>query len=444
MKRLKGSFVVSLILISVLLGDLQTVFATEKISEIDLAKAMGEDLEASYQPQGGSIVIDAATGQVLYARDADKVWHVASLTKIMTLYLAYEALESGEISEKETFKVTQKYVDISQIYALSNNKMKLGAEYTFDDLVKLMMIVSSNAATMLMADTIAGDEGAFVDLMNAKAKELGMTQTRFYNASGSSNELLGDYAPKNQPKDGDNQGTARDFALLSYRLLKDYPQAINHTNQYRLTIKKESDHEESFTAHHLSLEGGPTAYKGTDGLKTGSSDSAGYNLVSTAKQNGMRLISVVLGVGDWPDDDAEKARNIISNALHDAQFKQYSYERVLARGVHTINEETIVLEEDLYAVVEKETAPTFVLEDHYLSIEGDFSFVSEAIKRPVASYRTYQTPKPQKGSFLKQTWHGIAYQWWLLGLGSLLMLIVGLWLILSSKSVKKGKHGRVK
>ncbi|MDQ0223343.1 D-alanyl-D-alanine carboxypeptidase family protein [Streptococcus moroccensis] len=256
MKRLKGFFVVSLILISSLVGHFQAVLATEKTSEIDLVKAMGEDLDGSYQPQGGSIVIDAATGQVLYEQDADKVWHVASLTKIMTLYLAYEALEAGEISEQETFKVTQKYVDISQIYALSNNKMVLGAEYTFDDLAKLMMIVSSNAATMLMADTIAEDESAFVDLMNAKAKELGMTQTQFYNASGSSNELLGDYAPKNQPKDGDNQGTARDFALLSYHLLKNYPQAITHTRQYELTIKKETDYEESFTAHHLSLEGG--------------------------------------------------------------------------------------------------------------------------------------------------------------------------------------------
>ncbi|MDQ0223344.1 DUF1958 domain-containing protein [Streptococcus moroccensis] len=158
----------------------------------------------------------------------------------------------------------------------------------------------------------------------------------------------------------------------------------------------------------------------------------------------MRLISVVLGVGDWPDDDAEKARNIISNALHDAQFKQYSYERVLARGVHTINEETIVLEEDLYAIVEKETAPTFILEDGYLSLEGDVSFVSEKIKRPMASYRAYQAPKPQRISFLKQTWQGIAYQWWLLGIGSLIMLITGLWLILGSRSIKKGKHGRVK
>ncbi|MEY8463423.1 D-alanyl-D-alanine carboxypeptidase family protein [Streptococcus merionis] len=437
------SFVItSLLILSLSLGNSRQVLALESHSELELAKEMGQDLEAKYAPKGGSIVIDAATGQVLYEREADKQWPVASLTKIMTLYLAYEALESGELSRDMTFEVTQKDVDISQISALSNNTMVLGAQYTFDELAQLMMIVSSNAATVLMADTIAGDEGAFVDLMNAKAKELGMTQTQFYNASGSSNELLGDYAPANQPKDGENKGSARDFALLSYHLIKDYPQALKNTSQYNLSLKEGSEYEESFTAHHLSLVGGPTAYEGTDGLKTGSSDSAGYNLVSTVKRQGVRLISVVMGVGEWPDDKAEEARNRLSNALHDAVYKEYTYQRILPRGFQTINDRAIVLEEDLYAMVRRGEKLDFTLENGQVTLDDDAVYISEDTQQPSAAYRIWVAPKPDLVQLLRHTWLRVAYQWWLVGTGSFVLLIVGIYLLRGGTFSRKRKGGR--
>lgn len=348
-----------------------TVSATEVKNELAIARDAGTDLPDEYLPKGGTIVVDGQTGRVLFEREADKVWASASLTKIMTVYLAYEALAQEKIRSDQLFTVAQKHVELSQNPALSSNRMAVGDQFTFDEMVQLVMIASSNAAASLMADTISGDEGQFVAAMNAKAKELGMTETKFFNASGASNSLLGNHIPKGQDEKGENVGTARDYALLTYRLLADYPEVLPLVNTYEVTIKQGSPEEETLKSHHHSLAGGPVAFTGMDGLKTGSSDTSGYNLSATAEREGMRLIAVILGVGDWPDEKAELARNQMVNALFEGLYKTYAYQVVVEEGVHEIGGQELRVSAPLLDIVDKAQEPEIALKDASLSLKSD-------------------------------------------------------------------------
>src|SRR5262249_33149298 len=153
-----------------------------------------------------SIVVDAGTGQVLQQVDATRVWHPASLTKLMTVYLAFEALGSGLIAPDETLTVS------ATAAAEPETKLGLrsGKTISVAEAIKAVIVRSANDAAVLLGERIAGSEAAFAAMMTAKAQELGMTRTVFHNATGL-------------PDDG-QVTTARDMALLARALLRDFPE----------------------------------------------------------------------------------------------------------------------------------------------------------------------------------------------------------------------------
>lgn len=224
-------------------------------------------------PAGAGPVLLYETGsdRVLYAEDADQPWYAASLTKMMTAYLVFEAWKEKRVTPEQMIKISAK--------ANAQPKMRLGLgkdkEISFEHAIKALVIVSANDIAYAIAEALGGTEEGFVTAMNAKAEKLGMTGTRFINAHGL-------------PGEGQHT-TAQDMARLSSALMRDYPE---HMHYFALAMTEIGEKKKRVIATHnpalIHVEGG-------DGFKTGFTCSAGYNIVASASRNGRRLIAIILG-----------------------------------------------------------------------------------------------------------------------------------------------------
>jgi D-alanyl-D-alanine carboxypeptidase (penicillin-binding protein 5/6) len=230
----------------------------------------------------GYILMDAASGQVLVAHNADEQLPPASLTKMMTAYVADHELERGNISLKDQVLVSVK------AWRTGGSRMFIreGTSVSVEELLKGIIIASGNDASVALAEHIAGSEDSFADLMNRHAERLGMNTTRFRNATGL-------------PADG-HFSSARDLATLALAIINDFP------DHYALYAEK------SYTYNNITQQNRNLLLwrdASVDGLKTGHTEEAGYCLVASAKQGNQRLISVVMGT------DSEQARAVETQKL---------------------------------------------------------------------------------------------------------------------------------
>ena len=230
----------------------------------------------------GYILMDAASGQVLVAHNADEQLPPASLTKMMTAYVADHELERGNISLKDQVLVSVK------AWRTGGSRMFIreGTSVSVEELLKGIIIASGNDASVALAEHIAGSEDSFADLMNRHAERLGMNTTRFRNATGL-------------PADG-HFSSARDMATLALAIIHDFPE------HYALYAEK------SYTYNNITQQNRNLLLwrdASVDGLKTGHTEEAGYCLVASAKQGNQRLISVVMGT------DSEQARAVETQKL---------------------------------------------------------------------------------------------------------------------------------
>ena len=238
-------------------------------------------------PKYASIVIDADTGDVLSEYNADAVTYPASLTKMMTLYLTFDALERKQITLDQTFSVSA--------HASEQEPTKLelepGENVTVHDLILGLVTQSANDAAVVLAEGLGGSESAFADRMTRTAHAMGMESTNYYNASGLPDLL--------------QRTTARDVAMLARHLYMDFP----HEYAYFAT--------EDFTFHGVTYSNHNhlmSAFDGMDGIKTGFIRASGFNLAASAVRNQRRLIGVVMG-GQSP-----RARDLKMAALLNAGF----------------------------------------------------------------------------------------------------------------------------
>lgn len=219
-----------------------------------------------------AILIDYATGEVLYEKNADERLAPASMTKIGSMLLIMEAIDSGKLSLNDEVTISEEAASMggSQIF------LEAGEVYTVHDLLKGVAIASGNDAVVALAEKLAGSQGAFVDMMNERFKELGANNTNFVNAHGLDSE--GHYS------------TARDMATIARELLK-HEKILEYTSIYEEYLEK-NDGTKTWLVNTNKLV---RFYGGVDGLKTGFTESAGYCLTATAKKDDFRLISVVMG-----------------------------------------------------------------------------------------------------------------------------------------------------
>jgi len=229
------------------------------------------------EPRYAAVVVDAASGEVLYSRNPDSPRYPASITKIMTLYLTFEALQAGRLSLSDTLVITP------QAAAMAPTKLGLspGDTITVDEAIRAVAVKSANDMAVALAEKIGGSESRFATLMTLRARELGMSNTRFVNASGL--------------PDSRQITSARDIAILSRSVMRDFPQYYAYFGQRQFAFRGQV-----MNNHNHLLDSMP----GVDGLKTGYTNASGFNLAASAVQNGRRLIAVVLGGSSTAARDA--------------------------------------------------------------------------------------------------------------------------------------------
>ena len=265
MKKIRRCLVLILLWVLVLQGKLTGIAAQESSIQIDSPSA---------------ILMEASTGTVLYEKDADTRRSPASVTKIMTALLIFEALDSGKI------KLEDEVVTSAHAKSMGGSQVFLeeGEKQTVETLLKCILVASGNDASVAMAEKIGGTEGEFVAQMNQRAKELGMENTNFVDCCGLTDS-------------DDHYTTARDIAIMSRELITKYPEVHDYTtiwmeNITHVTAKGSSEFGLTNTNKLLR------SYDGCTGLKTGSTSKAKFCLSATAKRDEIELISVILAGPD--------------------------------------------------------------------------------------------------------------------------------------------------
>ena len=364
------------------LGCSTNTIGAETVDVVELTKNAGYDVNPADIPKA-SIVVDAYTGRILWQDNIDEERDPASISKVMTVYLVMEAIQKGELSLSQNIVATKEDQAISNIYAISNNKIVEGVEYPVEELLKMTLVPSSNAATLMLANAITTDSAKFIEKMNAKAKELGMNRTHFNNASGAVAELFqGYYQPEGYDATKPNQTTARDLAILAMELMNRYPQVLQYTNSPVVKTMEGTPYEEKFDTYNYSLPGAKYGVEGVNGLKTGSSGYGAFNYVATYDKDQMKLVEVVLGVGDWSNQDGEMIRHTFGNAILKYVLEHFSYQTILPAGEHNFDGHKITTNQSLQMIAEKGKTPEWQVANKKVSVTLKGDFLKENQKNP--------------------------------------------------------------
>ncbi|MFC5451473.1 D-alanyl-D-alanine carboxypeptidase family protein [Paenibacillus aestuarii] len=268
-----------------------------------------------------AIIMEASTGAVLYEMNADEALPPASMAKMMTEYLAMESIKEGKFTWDSKVTASKNAADVIG----SGQLIAENETLTFKDMFNAMSIYSANDASVAFAELLGGTEENFAKMMNEKAKQLGMSdQAHFISATGLSRADL-----KNPPQsiEGETKMTARDAAILAYNILKDHKEILEFTKIP--TLKLRPTDKTPMINWNWMLEGNSSnpnfkkyAYPGLDGLKTGSTDDAGYCFTGTAERNGMRIITVVMGTKTEPERFNE-SRKLLDYGFNNFEIKPY-------------------------------------------------------------------------------------------------------------------------
>lgn len=246
--------------------------------------AASQSNRAEARPVQASIVVDAASGEIVSASNADAQTYPASLTKMMTLYLLFEALQDGRVKLTDTIR----FSTYSAGQPATNLNVDAGDQISVETAILALVVRSANDAATAVAEYLGGTESGFAKLMTAKARELGMSRTTFRNANGL--------------PDPKQKTTARDLATLSIALIRDFPQYYGYFSTTKFKYRGVT-----YSGHNRLLK----SFKGYDGIKTGYIRASGFNLASSAERDGRRLVVVVLG-GTSPSARDRKVADLLT------------------------------------------------------------------------------------------------------------------------------------
>ncbi|MBQ3474683.1 MAG: D-alanyl-D-alanine carboxypeptidase [Bacilli bacterium] len=250
-----------------------------------------------------AILIEASTGEIIYQKDAEAKLAPASMTKMMSLVLIMEEIESGKLKWNEKIRVSENAASMggSQIY------LEAGEEMTVKDLVKGIAMASGNDAVVALAERISGTEEEFVKKMNEKAKFLGLSNTNFENSTGLDSE--------------NHYSSAKDMALIAKELVK-HKKILEFSSTYEDYLRQNTNKKFWLVNTNKLIK----TYEGMDGLKTGFTESAMYCLTATALRNNMRLIGVIMG------ENTSKQRNEEMSSMLDYGFNSYTVNNLVKKN----------------------------------------------------------------------------------------------------------------
>lgn len=303
------------------------------------------------------VLMDGKSGQVIVNHNAHESLPPASLTKLMTSYIVAEQLDQGNIALDDRVPISVK------AWKMGGSRMFIreGTSVELEKLLRGMIVQSGNDATVALAEYVAGSEDAFADLMNQYARQLGMTDSHFVNATGWPAE--------------DHYTSAHDMAILARAIIRDHP---DHYSYYAEKSYTYNDIKQS--NRNLLLWRDPSV----DGLKTGHTEAAGYCLVSSAKKDGMRLVSVVMGT------DSEEARARESLKLLTYGFRFYETYEAYAAGETLTTEPLWMGERDQLALGLTEPLVLTIPRDSHDKLKAEMT-VEPKIHAPVSKGQEYGT-----------------------------------------------------
>ena len=251
---------------------------------------------AQCQSLYSALVFEDKNNHILFENRADEIIYPASITKMMTAYLLFEALEEGRLSLEHKITISENAQDVGRVNKINTMNLKAGDQITVENALKGMLVKSFNESATALAEVLAGDEWSFAQMMSAKAEELKMEHTNFRNASGL--HEAGHYT------------TNYDLARLVNALEKKFPQYRKY-----FALKEFAYNGVKYkSTNHILLE-----YKGADGFKTGFTNAAGFNLIASAKQDGERVNAILTGCESY------QKRDEFMKALLDGGFKQIEH-----------------------------------------------------------------------------------------------------------------------
>lgn len=278
-------------------------------------------LAAPVAEAGPTLLFEADSGSVLYAEDADNEWHPASLTKIMTAYVTFKAIREGKITLETKIPCSEAATQQPP----SKVGLPVGAEMTVETALKVLIVKSANDVAVMLAEAVGGSQDAFVERMNATARKLGMSRTRFVNPNG---------LPA-----AEQVTTARDLAKLARAVTREFPE---YATWWALPDVRVGNRR--LASHNGLLK----TFEGADGLKTGFICDSGYNVVASATRDGRRLMAVVLG------EPTGHERTIRAASLLEYGFQQFGWKQLFnttnvdnmpmdagAKGVISVREQVI-------------------------------------------------------------------------------------------------------
>lgn len=264
-----------------------------------VGEVLAQDLKLDAQ---GAILMDADSGKILWEQNAHKKWYPASMTKVMTMVLTLEAIKEGRASLNDTVVTSENAASLggSQVW------LEPGEQLSLEKMLIAVAVGSANDASLAIAEHLGGSEESFAKMMNDKAKEIGCQNTHFINSHGL--------------HDDKHYTSPYDMALICRYALKNYPEILNYTSIKEYTFRNKPELVLYNTNKNLWW------YPGTDGLKTGTTDAALRNLSSTVKKDGLRLITVVMGVPQRNYHFSESMR------LYNWGFAQYTFKNFYKKG----------------------------------------------------------------------------------------------------------------
>jgi D-alanyl-D-alanine carboxypeptidase len=249
---------------------------------------------------GPALVFEPINGTVFYSEDPDAPWFPASLTKLMTAYVAFQAIKKGEISPDAEISCSKHAV----AQAPSKLGLPVGGQITLETALKVLIVKSANDVAVMIAEAVAGSEDAFVERMNDTARKLGMTRTHYANANGLPNE--------------EQVTTARDLAKLARAIIVEFPQYSSYFAMYTVQVGTKV-----IRGHNGML----MTFPGADGMKTGFICDSGFNVVVSATRDGRKLVAVVLGEPTVAIR-TDRAANLLENG-----FKRYFWKSLFGTTI---------------------------------------------------------------------------------------------------------------
>jgi len=331
-------------IITLLLCLILTLLSTSPVRAEDL------DLGAQH-----AIAIDGTTGKILYEKNSNEKKEVGGISNLLTTYLVYEAIQQGKISLNDDVDISDKAYQLTAVEGISNVPME-ARKYKVKDLLTALLVSNANSAAIALAEKVAGSEEQFVLLMKAKLKDWGITDATIVNASGLNQAIIdGDGDEENKKKNTENKLSAYDVAVIAKHLLEDYPEitkitSLSHADFAGIQLENSN----------YMLENMPNYRAGVDGLKTGNSEKGGISFVASTNQNGIRMITVVIGIEAIDGDPY--ARFVATANLMNYVSQNFIASMIVSKGEAYNNSKSTVLDG-------KKTSASAVAKDDFIVIE---------------------------------------------------------------------------